>query len=126
MYNRCHNYAATQLRRINENNRFCVPRKYQGPKILALSQSDGIATKLTSKFPISSAAEKKYVDAAQKWEPERRRPSDEFLAAESAFLQEFKSLMSEPAQAKKVDDFLVAYDAAWDKLDDDLFNTARL
>ncbi|KAI1329875.1 heme peroxidase-domain-containing protein [Xylariaceae sp. FL0255] len=32
MYNRYHNYVATQLRRINENNRFSIPAKF-GPSV---------------------------------------------------------------------------------------------
>ena len=34
MYNHYHNYAATQLRRINENGRFQVPAMYSEPKLL--------------------------------------------------------------------------------------------
>jgi hypothetical protein len=39
MYNRYHNYAATQLRRINENGRFSIPRKYQGTMLEAFANS---------------------------------------------------------------------------------------
>ena len=38
MYNRYHNYAATQLRRINENGRFSVPLKYAEAKLVAVSE----------------------------------------------------------------------------------------
>ena len=38
MYNRYHNYAATQLRRINENGRFSVPKKYNGTLLEATAK----------------------------------------------------------------------------------------
>ena len=38
MYNRYHNYAATQLRRINENGRFSVPKKYRGLKLIEVAR----------------------------------------------------------------------------------------
>lgn len=36
MYNRYHNYAATQIYRINENGRFSVPKKYRRPKLIEM------------------------------------------------------------------------------------------
>lgn len=39
MYNRYHNYAATQLRRINENGRFSIPSKYQGTVLEAVAKN---------------------------------------------------------------------------------------
>ena len=38
MYNRYHNYAATQLRRINENGRFSVPLKYAEAKLVVVAE----------------------------------------------------------------------------------------
>ena len=38
MYNRYHNYAATQLRRINENGRFSVPFKYAEAQLVAVAE----------------------------------------------------------------------------------------
>jgi hypothetical protein len=80
MYNRYHNYVATQLRRINENGRFEVPQEYQ---------------------------------------KEKQEAVDEFRKSISKEI-------SYENKAKKITDFEKAYDAAWDKLDDDLFGTARL
>ncbi|KAF6236437.1 hypothetical protein HO173_005218 [Letharia columbiana] len=38
MYNRYHDYAARQLRRINENGGFSVPSKYAGEKPVAVAR----------------------------------------------------------------------------------------
>lgn len=38
LYNRYHNYAATQLRRINENGRFSMPLKYAEAKLVAVAE----------------------------------------------------------------------------------------
>lgn len=38
MYNRYHNYAATQLRRINENDRVNVPLKYAESQLVAVAE----------------------------------------------------------------------------------------
>ena len=38
MYNRYHNYAAIQLRRINENDRVNVPLKYAEAQLVAVAE----------------------------------------------------------------------------------------
>ena len=122
MYNRYHNYAATQLRRINENNRFAVPKKYQAFKLVALSKvfpPQGEDSEYTK-------ALKTYEEAAQRWEDQGQKSDDaEYIDAEKTLLQKIKQ-QQQKDKVSDVDAFLAAYDAAWNKLDDDLFNTARL
>ena len=38
MYNRYHNYAARQLRRINENDRFSIPKRFTGERLAATAK----------------------------------------------------------------------------------------
>ncbi|CZS85760.1 unnamed protein product [Fusarium graminearum] len=156
MYNRYHNYVATQLRRINENGRFSVPSKY------TLS-------------PLASAAKEFVKDADEAFtddiwkyhnEWKRRRSAgidddddededfddladtlrqrilagiEEGLRKES---ERQKALCVQVTGKEHSDDadeksksispegvlqqFLKAHEAAWDKLDEDLFQTARL
>lgn len=119
MYNRYHNYAATQLRRINENGRFSIPEKFQKPKTLAaatlfVQDKDSAVYK---------QAVKKFEAAYEVFDKNGRKSTPEFEAATSAL----ESLIHKAQPDRnKVDDFYKQYDAAWDKLDDDLFNTARL
>ena len=118
MYNRYHNYAATQLRRINENGRFQVPAKFGGAKLAAIaegcvedSQKDGSFHKALDEY---RAAWKQYCDQGQ-------APSSAYDQA-AAKLQDIIKRSADHS----VEAFAQAYDAAWKKLDDDLFNTARL
>lgn len=127
MYNRYHNYAAKQLYRINENGRFSVPKKYSDTKLVSLVKAfnknlDDKALGLCKDY---DAAWKKYQavqpegDAATEFgEPEVRAKFDECTRALELLLKDVN-----PDQRKK---FEAGYDAAWAKLDDDLFNTARL
>ena len=198
MYNRYHNYAATQLRRINENGRFVVPTKYRGKKLVMLAESSK-----EKKDKIYKDACEKYADAWDKLMTDtgesslhsvtdalqraidRAGPNDrklrEFEAAYDAdsakdpglkivavakefvlpkdqdsdfentcsryehawtrrntVTQEIKTTYQQAAEALQTiirnasvtkeaqKEFEDAYDAAWNKLDDDLFNTARL
>ncbi|KAJ9604588.1 hypothetical protein H2200_010701 [Cladophialophora chaetospira] len=182
MYNRYHNYAATQLRRINENGRFSVPDKYQGTKTEALARRYS-----------KNAESKQFIDDCKEynraWKAYQARepPIDadkRKLAQELQHIAQDKSLNTEQKKHKREEtiekrkaealadfehsdeytefrrceqkmeghisqdnlkaryrekikddrnvfekdrrDFEAGYDAAWDKLDDDLFNTARL
>ncbi|KAK5661145.1 hypothetical protein OQA88_11036 [Cercophora sp. LCS_1] len=119
MYNRYHNYAATQLRRINENGRFSLPEKFQKPRTLAAAELF-VKDKSSAEY---KAAVKKFDSAYEVYDRNGRNSTPEFETASSGL----ESLINkaQPDQ-KKVDDFYKQYDAAWDKLDDDLFNTARL
>jgi hypothetical protein len=180
MYNRYHNYAATQLRRINENGRFSVPDKYQGTKLEAVTRRftgllrvEGLdedcqaynkawkdyqakappygadvvklATKLqqldqdTKLDPLTKEQRKQA--AREKAKQRDAEAMEEFQSSkEAAELEKrAKALEAHINRAKdnlkleafqKFDEdrrkFEAGYDAAWDKLDDDLFNTARL
>lgn len=86
MYNRYHNYVATQLRRINENGRFEVPKEYR--------EHIEVARELKRKSLLAMPP------------PDDGEPSLDM----DAEIQKFEE----------------AYAAAWKKLDDDLFGTARL
>ncbi|KAH7632588.1 heme peroxidase-domain-containing protein, partial [Sordaria sp. MPI-SDFR-AT-0083] len=75
MYNRYHNYAATQLRRINENGRFSVPRKYQEAKLLA-AVSYFVKDKLKDDTDYQQALER-FKHANQAFESNGRIATDE-------------------------------------------------
>lgn len=122
MYNRYHNYAATQLRRINENGRFSVPRKYREAKLLAAANYF-IGDKMKDDPDYREALER-FKHANQIFESNGRDPTiDEYKAASSA-LQVF--IDKAQPDGEQVKAFCDGYDAAWKKLDDDLFHTARL
>ena len=192
MYNRYHNYAATQLRRINENGRFEVPEKFRKARLVATAEGCVESTQNDQKFKEAfkealnayekvwkavAAHEKawKALDAHEKawtasdshkkawkayWElgpgPFSKEGEDTLKEAKlkeatagleenekdqmkgvvAGLTREDKAQMENvTAELKKfmtecdpssVRAFENAYDAAWDKLDDDLFNTARL
>ncbi|KAK5080999.1 hypothetical protein LTR05_008316 [Lithohypha guttulata] len=124
MYNRYHNYAATQLRRINENGRFSVPSKYTGTKLEAMARKWYKGNK-DEQF---AANLKKYNTA---WKANQAKKNDVQAMKDDQHLEDCtKTLEDYIAQSGPSDqdrkDFGTLYDAAWDKLDDDLFNTARL
>jgi hypothetical protein len=173
MYNRYHNYAASQLRRINENGRFKVPAMYQKTKLVSLieellpdQKSDRDVQKLCADYEMTweeaqaqrprKAPEvppkrlpESSEDQADREEAEKRRQkalddiakfekSDvnkrliELTKALEGLLEKKKKSLEEECPQKlkdfetKCEDFKAAWDAAWNKLDDDLFNTARL
>lgn len=64
MYNRYHNYAATQLRRINENGRFSVPKKYGGLKLTEVARNFKIVDQKAEGF---QKARDEYEQAWKKW-----------------------------------------------------------
>ncbi len=124
MYNRYHNYAATQLRRINENGRFQVPAMFGKPKLAAIAErcvdpphEDASFRKAVHEY---QAAWEKHCDQGQ-------APSSEYDQA-TAKLQDIidKCAKNSLEVFNSVKAFGTAYDAAWNKHDDDLFNTARL
>ncbi|KAK0616129.1 heme peroxidase-domain-containing protein [Bombardia bombarda] len=119
MYNRYHNYAATQLRRINENGRFSVPAKYSGAKLIKAADFF-VTDKLDPAF-------KQALDEFRKinsvFEGNKRNSTPDYEKASDA-LKVFID-RAEP-DSKKTQAFYDGWEAAWDKLDDDLFHTARL
>ncbi|KAF5003805.1 hypothetical protein FDECE_9661 [Fusarium decemcellulare] len=124
MYNRYHNYVATQLRRINENGRFSVPSKFELAPLAAAAkeyvkdQSDAFRQDL-----------RKYQDA---WKDHRSAGLGDEDEGSPQFVELGRYLRSRldvalgDSAKKTLDDFFKAHTAAWDKLDDDLFHTARL
>ena len=142
-YCRFHNFAATQLRRINENGRFSVPAKYDGPKLAATARhfvpkenQDEEFRKLLKAF--EEAWNKKYKlvygetsnAIGQKEGPEeenkREQEHDRVYEDFQAKLQSIVDKAVANTDPKELETFSGAYEAAWKKLDDDLFNTARL
>ena len=151
MYNRYHNYAARQLRRINENGRFSVPSRYAGEKPVAVARECVPAFKTNEKLRdyLNEYQEwRRYRNdykgkkAQQAWEVFFQEKENKAKGEEQAWSEYRASMNAKYAEAElqqKIDDatkdaaartqiveFGKAYDAAWDKLDDDLFGTARL
>ncbi|KAI0469662.1 heme peroxidase-domain-containing protein [Xylariaceae sp. FL0804] len=122
MYNRYHNYAATQLRRINENNRFSVPEKYVLPRLAAAAKNF-----VTNEADQGEGFDRLLEDYGKAWKAfeANDRVDTASYSSITATLQVKidKALSGDKAKEKQ---FYKDYDAAWDKLDDDLFNTARL
>ena len=127
MYNRYHNYVATQLRRINENGRFSVPLEYRSAKPVA------VAKKLIPAFKDDANLKKYLEDYQEHWKNYRKNDTkipveyteDNLKKMVREEMEKLKQA-SKPAIEVDVEKFEKAYDAAWNKLDDDLFNTARL
>ncbi|KAK3364554.1 hypothetical protein B0T25DRAFT_576792 [Lasiosphaeria hispida] len=119
MYNRYHNYAATQLRRINENGRFSVPAMFEKERTLAAAENF-IKDKTSQEY---KNAVEIFNKAYKGFETNERKPTADYTAA----CDNLEGLIAKakPDQ-EKLKTFYQQYDAAWDKLDDDLFNTARL
>ncbi|KAI1112035.1 heme peroxidase [Nemania sp. NC0429] len=144
MYNRYHNYAAAQLRRINENGRFSVPEKYNGTGLEATVKNFAPQGKLTDQLnnhcKVYSKAWYDY-KAAEPSEPSKNADKEtkaKYEAALAKFEATFGARLKAAAQPLEQSleawgisesdrkTFTDLYDAAWTKLDDDLFNTARL
>ncbi|KAM0355122.1 hypothetical protein ACHAPU_000982 [Fusarium lateritium] len=158
MYNRYHNYVATQLRRINENGRFSVPTKYQQTPLASAAKEF-----VKNTDPDFLKAIRKYDDMWKKRQSagqgnDEIDPDSEFgeitdylrqralegieegLHKESerqrALCIQVTGKDDHESQADKrlkninpegiLEEFLKAHAAAWDKLDEDLFQTARL
>lgn len=150
MYNRYHSSAARQLRRINENGRLSVPSKYAGEKPVAVARERVPAFKTDEEFRSYldeyhdwGRYRNDYEDknAQKAWE--NLSKDDKAHGGEKAWSQYRTDMNAKYAEAPlqqmiddaikggaaagaKTEDFGKAYDAAWDKLYDELFNTARL
>ncbi|KAL9630499.1 MAG: hypothetical protein Q9204_004692 [Flavoplaca sp. TL-2023a] len=125
MYNRYHNYAATQLKRINENGKFSIPAKFQKAMLLAIADSSDCipANHRNDKFV---KAVKTYEEAWNQWCSQGQKPIDENDTAYEEAEKIMEEVLIQWAKPDKMKDFKIAHEAAWNKLDDDLFNTARL
>ena len=123
MYNRYHNYAATQLRRINENGRFSVPVKYAEAKLVA------VAEQCIPAFQEVGSELQAYLGKYKiAWKNYRQGSSEEALKdySEDDLQRKINSAIKDDKIRKTVENFKKEWEAAWNKLDDDLFNTARL
>jgi len=110
------------LIRINENGRFSIPAKFSKPKVLAAAEY--------------------FVDAKDKNSAEFKKAVADFEAAHELFDKKGRDPAAKPdlekaaapleaftkkaINAEVLEAFYKQHEAAWDKLDDDLFNTARL
>ena len=108
--------------RINENGRFSIPAKFSKPKVLAAAEY--------------------FVDAKDKNSAEFKKAVADFEAAHELFDKKGRDPAAKPdlekaaapleaftkkaINAEVLEAFYKQHEAAWDKLDDDLFNTARL
>jgi hypothetical protein len=104
MYNRYHNYAATQLRRINENGRFSVPAKYRGKKLKMVAESY-VPESERNKDSYKDAC-KKYEDAWDKWMTDSSKSSLERI---TDALQ--RAIDRARPDQTKLKEFETAYDA---------------
>ena len=123
IYNRYHNYAATQLRRINENGRFSVPLKYAEVELVA------VAEQCIPAFQEVGSDLQAYLGKYKTaWKSYRQGSSEEILDgySENDLEKKIDSAIKDDQTRKTVEDFKIEWEAAWNKLDDDLFNTARL
>ncbi|KAL8693454.1 MAG: hypothetical protein Q9218_001725 [Villophora microphyllina] len=125
MYNRYHNYAARQLKRINENGRFSVPTKFDDTKLLAIAASRDCIPDSERNDDFKEGVEE-YEKAWRVWEKQGQKPLDAKDKAYDKAEKRMRNLLEGRGDAAQIDKFEKAYEAAWDKLDDDLFNTARL
>ena len=123
MYNRYHNYAATQLRRINENGRFSVPLKYAEAQLVAVAEQcipafKEVGSDLQGYLGRYKAAWKNYRQGSSEEAPKGYSEDD--------LQKKIDSAIKDDKTRKRTEDFKKDWQAAWNKLDDDLFNTARL
>ncbi|KAK0725844.1 heme peroxidase-domain-containing protein [Lasiosphaeris hirsuta] len=119
MYNRYHNYAATQLRRINENGRFSVPDIFAKERTLAAAENF-VKDKTSQEY---KKAIESFDKAYKGFEANERKTTVDYTAACESLEALIAKAKTDPEKLKT---FYQQYDAAWNKLDDDLFNTARL
>ena len=125
MYNRYHNYAATQLKRINENGRFSVPTKFAKTKLLAVADSRDCIPDEQRDTEFDDVV-KKYETAWSNWVSQGQKPLNKDDEAYQDAEEEMRSLLKKKGVVENISKFEEAHNAAWNKLDDDLFNTARL
>lgn len=180
MYNRYHNYAATQLRRINENGKFSVPEQFNSAQLSAAARKFALSA---TKAGVAGGFEtllRQYDEAWKDWKasgddtwPEHERltalidpmiaeglrpvaqrmiqkereaelrllikngvskrldKEDRDKEIEKQFKEKKASIVISDGDIDKrcpavLEGFNKQWEAAWDKLDHDLFNTARL
>lgn len=125
MYNRYHNYAATQLKRINENGRFSVPAKFKKTRLLAIADSTECVPNDQRDTTFAEAVQE-FENAWNTWCKQGQKPLHQDDKAYEQAEKKMQDLLNKRGKTDKINAFSKAHEAAWDKLDDDLFNTARL
>lgn len=120
MYNRYHNYCARQLLQINENGRFSIPKKFEGSRLAAAARNFTPKDQQSTQF---LTAVEEYEKA---WKAHMINESSSDVQATLEKATGDLGRLFTPKSHDDLDAFYSAYDAAWTKLDDDLFNTARL
>ncbi|KAF3904876.1 hypothetical protein ABW20_dc0106815 [Dactylellina cionopaga] len=153
MYNRYHNYVARQLLRINENGKFSVPDKYSGEdKAHALERYQEYYWEIKD-FALryiqsNTLAQNKYQETDEfKDELFGARKARMVLLKKEEYDEYVATIKDNPAEKEKFAEwekkqdpknvnvrfydvyakrFEAEHEAAWKKLDDDLFGTARL
>ncbi|KAL8910115.1 MAG: hypothetical protein Q9171_004576 [Xanthocarpia ochracea] len=125
MYNRYHDYAATQLKRINENGRFSVPSMYEKTKLLAIADSEKCIPTDSRSDGFAHDVED-YAKAWNEWCKQGQKPLHDDDKAYAAAEKKMGTLILQRGVPGEVKEFEEAYEAAWNKHDDELFNTARL
>ncbi|EPS36543.1 hypothetical protein H072_9903 [Dactylellina haptotyla CBS 200.50] len=154
MFNRYHNYAARQLLRINENGKFSVPSKYSSEdpdealeryqdfyweiKDFALRYIQNNTLAENQKQDTDEFRNKLFKARTERMILLRKEEYEEFAAAaakEPAELAKFQEWVARQPNKEDINvrdygvfetRFRAEHKAAWKKLDDDLFGTARL
>ncbi|KAJ4243864.1 hypothetical protein NW762_014745 [Fusarium torreyae] len=155
MYNRYHNYVATQLRRINENGRFSVPDKYLLAPLASACKEfvksrtvefDQVIDEYHNEWKSRKSGGLDVIDPNSEFADKTDYLRQVILTSIEEGLhkqsEDQKSLCTEVTgqghesvgdkrlrgidPERILEEFLKAHDAAWDKLDEDLFQTARL
>ena len=153
MYNRYHNYAARQILRINENGKFSIPKTYDAPYLVATETYFSLEQiedhSLGASWESYKIAWESHQKAWNEWDTFGQPTEDEArkLPAGATKDEMMKTIKSHNESAENYDKagrrlqshlaelapgkqslkaFEESYHTAWNKLDDDLFNTARL
>ncbi|KAI8668499.1 hypothetical protein NCS55_00876100 [Fusarium keratoplasticum] len=132
MYNRYHNYVATQLRRINENGRFSVPNKFEAAPLAGCAKeyAKGEHAPTNAELTQYTEAWKKQKSSEEKKkspEPEEKtKDAIEFERLTKVLRDKLDAALGVAQAEQTVDAWTKAHTDAWNKLDDDLFHTARL
>ncbi|KAJ4309604.1 hypothetical protein N0V84_011417 [Fusarium piperis] len=125
MYNRYHNYVATQLRRINENGRFSVPHKFEAAPLAGCAKEYATGENAPTNAELS-----KYTEAWKKqksFDPEEENKGKEEFDKLTKSLRDKLDATQGVAKAEQLlEAWTKAHTDAWNKLDDDLFHTSRL
>ena len=117
MHNRCHNYAAAQLKRIDENGRLSVPSKFEKTKPLAMAE-DWACVPYDKRDAKYKPVVNNYVEAWDTWCKQSQKLLSEGNKANEKAEATRRRYLEEIGIQKKIDALKKAYEAAWIKLDE--------